>query len=432
MEQEKQKFDINKPWLTLDGWQLEYIRAKGNCFLLCGRQVGKSTAASIKAVELAVHKHTKGEDILIIAYTEKQAYNLFFKAFNYASIRYPHLISKKAKEKPTKHEFVLNGVKIMCYAAGLMGEGLRGLTLKKIIIDEPRSMNDEVFTAVFPMVSVTGGSIDLLGTPGAKEGFFYMCSLRDDFQKFYVSAEDCPRHSKEFLEGQKTILTELRYAQEYLAMFLDDMRRFFPDEWIKKVCVLKRPNSFNKIGKTYLGVDVAGLGEDEITFEVIHKLNKDRFEQVENIIDRKKLTTQTTEKILQLHDGYKFDMIGVDDGGVGFGVFSELLREPRTRDKVKALNNAKRFLSSDKKEKKKLMKEEMYYRLLLMGEQGKIKLLDDSNIKKSLQSVLTEVVIREGRDSIERIYGDDTHIVEGLIRANWVCTEDEGLSLWWR
>ena len=62
MQEIKKDYDINRPWLTLDSWQKEYIYTdkNANCFLLCGRQVGKTTAMSIKAVELCIKHFKKG------------------------------------------------------------------------------------------------------------------------------------------------------------------------------------------------------------------------------------------------------------------------------------------------------------------------------------------------------------------------------------
>ena len=71
---QKTKYDIDKPWLTLDPWQQKYIETDENCFLLCGRQSGKSAAASIKFGKRAAKN--KNRKIYMLAYTEKQAYNL--------------------------------------------------------------------------------------------------------------------------------------------------------------------------------------------------------------------------------------------------------------------------------------------------------------------------------------------------------------------
>jgi len=68
-------YNINEPWKTLDDWQKDYIyntEPNKNCFLLTGRQVGKTTAMSIKAVELCLKHFKKGEYLLIASITEKQ------------------------------------------------------------------------------------------------------------------------------------------------------------------------------------------------------------------------------------------------------------------------------------------------------------------------------------------------------------------------
>jgi hypothetical protein len=432
---DKMIYNINKPWESLDQWQKDYINETGNCFILCGRQSGKSAAMSIKIGNCAV-KERNACDYLIIAFTEKQAYQLFFKTLMYLETKYPNMLKRKAKEKPTKHEIRLtNGVIIRCYAAGITGNGLKGFTIKKLFIDEAAPMAREIFTAVSPMLSVTGGTMDISSTPKGKEGYFYECSLRDDFRQFYVSAEDCPRHSKEFLNAEKSRMSAMEYAQEYLAQFLDDVRRVFSDNVIKNCCTLKRRKEILFGHTYYLGVDVAGWGKDESTFEIIDKFNKEKFEQIENIIEKRNLTIETSSKILQLENAYTFKRIGIDDGGVGFGVFSELLGNDKTKRKIEALNNSSRSLvynSSDEKHNKKLLKEEMYMNLLALMEQGKIKLLDDDELILSLKSVQFEYVIKEGKKTTLRIFGNYTHIVEGLIRSAWLASQDKSLNIFIR
>lgn len=428
------KYDILKPWLSLDDWQKKYIETEGNCFLLCGRQVGKSTAASIKFGKRAAKRPNRL--ILMIAYTEKQAYNLFFKTLQYLQAVYPMMLMK-GKDRPTQHIIKLrNGSKIMCFAAGTTGLGLVGYTITDLVIDEAAAMNREIFIMLSPTLSVTGGSMDLLSTPRGKEGFFYECSddyslgdkILPNWTRFYVSAEDCPRHSKEFLDQEKVRLTSLEYAQEYLARFLDEFKRVFSDELIKRVCSLSR-SPFTP-GKTYfMGVDVARLGKDLSTFEILEKVNKDYLEQKESLTTEKTRINQTISKILELEERYKFKRIYIDDGGVGGGVFDYLLTFDKTRNKVEAINNSSKSLTKDDKHRKKILKEDLYNNLLVLMEQGKIKLLDDADVKASLASVQYEDVIRPGKETFTKIYGNDTHIAEGIIRAAW-CIKDKHLNIW--
>ena len=61
-----------------------------------------------------------------------------------------------------------NGTGILCYAAGETGEGQRGFTIKKLMIDEGSRMSEEYFIASMPMLSVINGSMDISSTPAGK------------------------------------------------------------------------------------------------------------------------------------------------------------------------------------------------------------------------------------------------------------------------
>lgn len=420
------KYNLLKPELSLDPYQKEYIEAEGNTLLLCGRQSGKTTAASIKFARKAAKK--ANSTILMIAYTEKQAYNLFFKTLMYLRRKHQFLLIEKGKDKPTQHRLQLkNGSKILCYAAGQTGLGLVGYTITDLVVDEAASMNRQIFTLLTPTLSVTKGTINLLSTPRGKEGYFYECSLRDDFKKFYVNAEDCPRHSKEFLIAEKSRMTDLEYRQEYRAEFLDDLKRLFPDELLDKCNTGKREGL--KTGRVYLGMDIAGLGEDVSSFEIIRKISNDKYIHIESITTEKTYTTQTSKKAIELHEEYKFRRIGIDDGGLGFGVFSELLNNDKTKRRVVALNNSSRATDAEDGTKK-LLKEEMYFNLKSLMEHGRITLLDDDEVRDSLASVQWELVEKEGFKKRLAIHGRNTHVCEGIIRAAQLAYQDKVLNIW--
>ena len=101
----------------------------------------------------------------------------------------------------------------------------------------------------------------------------------------------------------------------------------------------------------------------------------------------------------------------------------ELLEDPQTRRKTIAINNARRPLDKDNKQKKKILKEDLYNNLLNLMQKGNIKLLEDPEIYQSLKSV--QYSIEDGRF---KIFGNYTHIVEGLIRAAW-CAKTKHLNI---
>jgi len=407
--------------MKLDDWQKEVLDTKGNLCLRSGRQVGKSTIISIKAGEYATHN--KGKTILVVASVERQALLLFEKILSHLYQNHKSFI-KKGKDKPTKHKITLNnGSVIHCLPTGMSGYGIRGYTVDLLIADEAAFIPEEVWTAVTPMLAVTGGDIILLSTPFGGGGYFYRCFQDDNFKHFHISSENCPRKNQDFLDREKARMTRTQYAQEYLGEFVDELRQFFADDLIKKCMVLKRRGKVHK-RDYYLGVDIARMGEDESTFEVIDRRSKEILIHVENLITKHTLTTETTKLILTLEDKYGFKQIFVDDGGMGVGVFDQLLTDERTRRKTIAINNASRPLTRDEKKRKRTLKEDLYNNLLKLMEKSQIKLLDDDEIFLSLKSVQYEYV-----DGKLKIFGNYTHVAEGLIRAAW-CSTSKALNIW--
>lgn len=426
------EYDLNRPWLTLDPWQKQYIETPPgiDCFMLVPRQIGgKTTAMSIKAVEMVVNNFKEGEVVLISSLTERQAMLMLKKAQIYAEEKYKTLICKDKENKPTMHRLMFKCGKlnkgILCYAAGEEGDSTRGYTIKKLMVDEGSRMQENYFVSALPTLSLTKGSMDIASTPFGKkdkegnEKFFFKCFKDESFKKFIVNMEDCPRRDLEAIEKMRKRLSKLQFAQEFLNVFTDELLRLYSDEWIEQVCILKR-TQVNSRGRFYLGSDIAGYGKDECTFEIGEKCADKILRQRENIVKQGLKTTETTGKIIELNTQWDFKKIGVDDGGIGFGVFCELLDNPKTKRKTIALNNASRPIDKDGEKTKKLLKDEMYFNLLSMGEQKKIELLDDDDIKASLASIQYED---------EKIFGAYSHITEGIIRFTWLASQDKDLNI---
>lgn len=412
--------------MDLDKWQREVLATEGNICICSGRQVGKSTVVSHKAGDYAITNPKK--TILVIAATERQSLLLFEKILNYIFDNYKEQIKGKS-DKPTKHTIKLkNGSIIHCLPTGLDGYGIRGYTIDLLIADEAHFIPDAVYSAVTPMLATTGGNIILLSTPKGSTGYFRDCFNNPQFTHFHISSEDCPRITKEFLSSEKERMSFLQYAQEYLGQFLDNLKQFFPDKLIRACMIAKRPTSF-KLSTYFLGVDVAALGEDESTFEILERtltpLGEIKLSHIENFTTTKTRTTETTNKILELDKVYDFRRIYIDDGGLGVGVFDQLLTTDQTKRKIEAINNSRRSLDRDDTRKKKLMKEDLYFNLRRLMERGDIELLEDDEIMLSLKSIQYEY----DEQNRLKIFGNYSHITEGLIRAAW-CVKDKGLNIW--
>lgn len=425
--------------MKLDDWQQAILETKGNIVVRAGRQTGKSTIISIKAAHYAMDNPKK--EILIISATERQAYLLFSKVLGYLADNHPKAL-KKGKDRPTKTEIKLwNGSIIRCLPTGIDGLTIRGYTTHMLIADEAHFIPDGVWNAVTPQLTTTEAIQILISTTHGREGYFYRCFQDEHFQKFHVTTEEVAEKREEpqrtnmleHLEREKQSKSKLEYAQEYLAEFVDEFRQFFKEELIKKCCVLKRGGYYPN-GTFYLGVDIARMGDDESTFVILDRRDKKDIKQMDSIVTKKTYLNETTQKIIELEHQYCFRKIGVDDGGIGVGVFDYLMQHDSTKRKTVAINNRDRPLDYQHEKSKKILKEDLYNNLLGLMERGEIRLLDDDELMLSLRSIQFEYQKKANAPSKFLITGEHkhSHIVEGLTRAAFLCFFDKTNGVWIR
>lgn len=430
--------------MILDDWQEKFLKTAGDKLLCCGRQIGKSVICSMDAGAWAAsHRDTV---VLMIAPTERQAFSLFEKTLDYLMTNHKGLI-KRGKDRPTKTKISLtNGIKIHCLPVGIAGLGIRFLTVGRLYADEASRIPEDVWTAVTPMLLTTGGDSVYLSTPAGPEGYFADAveNREEAFNSFTrftgITSEDVIRSRKicatwtekqrekalTHLERESKRMSKRQYAQEYMGVIVEGLRQFFKDKLIRDCMTLKRRERIIRGRKYYLGVDVARMGEDDSTFQIIDATNKDALEHVENLTTNHTLTTETTKFCLSLENQWVFKRLFIDDGGMGVAVFDGLLSDESTKRKVIAINSSSRPLDKEGKQRKKTLKEDIYNNLLMLMEQGRIRLLDDDEIFYSLKSVQFEYI-----DKKLKIFGNYTHIAEGLVRAAW-CYKDKHLNIWIR
>lgn len=434
--------------MKLDEWQQEVLDHKGDFLLCTGRRVGKTYIMARKAIDRMAEKKTP---IIVVSLTEDQAMIIITMALNYAREAYPKLIAS-GKNRPTLKTLTFkNGSRMISRPVGNTGDSARGFEGGVLMVDEASRMPKMFWIAAKPILLTTNGEMWLASTPAGKEGYFWTSfkSAYVDkdpdarFRVFYKTTVEVMKNrplsdswtieqrqgALRILDEDKKEMSELEFGQEYLGLFLDEIKQFFKDDLIEKCCILSRNYDLNpQKGKTYLGCDMAGMGRDENTYEIIKKIDKNQLIQLDNIV--KKKTLFAARDIIELNQIYKFKKIGIDDGGPGFGIWSELMRENSTKRKTIALNNSSRDLDRDGNKSKKLLKEDMYLNLLWLMETGRITLLNDDNLIASLRSIQYEYKIKSSNPSQMRIFGRYSHITEGLIRAAWLATKDKSLNLY--
>ena len=426
--------------MILDKWQQDILDCKSKHILLCkGRQIGGTTIMARKCADRMLNQ--KGCRIIVVSLTEDQAQLVIIMILTYLEKEHKSWIKKPYSKNITKNKIVLkNGSQVLSRPVGNTGDAVRGFTGDVLYINEASRMPESVFVASKPVLLTTGGDIWMDSTPFGKQGYFYESWLNkhNRFKVFYMSSEDVIKdrpiseswtkqqreEAIKMLEEEKKDMGELAYAQEYLGMFMDDLRRLCTPEWISKVCILERGER-NYKALHFLGLDIARMGKDKGSYEIIDKINPGNLRHVESITTEKQYTTQTTDRIIRLNDVWNFKKIGIDagSGSLGVGIMDFLMRVPKICKKVTALNNRRIVLDKYNETSRGLLKEDMYDCMITLGERGFLKLLNSPEVIASLESVQIEFVEKEGRKTMIKIWGRDTHIAEGIIRAVWLANQ---------
>jgi len=187
------------------------------------------------AALLALHKAliAPGSLILILAPAERQAKELFSKvAEAYRTLG--HIIPADSYRKLGMH--LSNGSRIEALPG--TEKTIRAFSgVDLLVIDEAARVADELYFAVRPMLAVSGGRLLMLSTPFGKRGVFYsewMGEAGRGWERYTVTAEECPRIPTSFLAEEREALGHWWFAQEYECRFMDTVDQVFQTEVIDK------------------------------------------------------------------------------------------------------------------------------------------------------------------------------------------------------
>lgn len=406
--------------LQLDEWQKEVLECKGNIALRSGRQVGKSTVISVLAGDYAATN--KNKIVLVIASVERQAYEIYSKILSYMEDYHKKLL-KKGKQFNTKSKMeLMNGTKIYCLPTGLTGHGIRGYTVDLLIADEAAFIPRLVWDSIVPSMAARiklGARMVLLSTPFGRDNYFYDCFDDDDFSHFHVSSEECPRMDKDWLKKREERMSKIAYAQEFKGEFADGQMQWFNDELIRECQVLERLPVREPNKNYYLGSDIARMGNDKSTFEIMEEVDGVMLHR-EHMTTEKSFLNETFDMILDLDKKWQFEKMFIDNEGIGVGVFDFLVANDQTKTRTFGVNNSMEIKQGLEKKRIKIAQEELYTNLLSLMRQGKVKLLDDEEIFFSLRAMQFDYTTDGLGRSHLKIFArhhTDSDIAEGLIRS---------------
>lgn len=418
--------------IQLDNWQKEFLEYRGDKLLCTGRRVGKTYIMARGAIDRMLEKKIQ---VIIFSLTEEQAMLILAMAKEYLAQKDPKAAKLKNTDTNKKTITLKNGSVMRCRPAGDTGDSGRGFEADILIVDEASRMGKFFWIAVRPIILMKAGEVWLGSTPFGKQGYFWECfnesyNIKDPnarFKVFYTTTEkviaertltlDWTIEKKEkilrTLEQEKRTMSRLEYGQEYEGLFLEDLMQFFTDDMIRENQIMERAG-IDKKKDYFMGSDIARMGEDQTTIEIGYLLGEEIF-QIENLVTTKTFLTDTFKQYKELNNLFDFNKIFIDDEGIGVGVFDMCMADDDLKRKTIGINNSKKVIDAEGKEKG-ILKSELYFNLRGMLEKNKIHLLRDDSIFQSLKSVQYSYELDNHGNPQIKLFGNNTHIAEGLIR----------------
>jgi hypothetical protein len=214
-----------------DEWQKALLRTTAPQVILnCSRQSGKSTCTAV----LAVHRAMFSPEslILLISPSLRQSKELFAKVVGFLKSLQPAVV---LDEDNKSSAMLASGSRIV----SLPGDPktIRGYSAPSLILeDESAFVDDEVATALRPMLAVSRGQLILMSTPFGRRGHFYDTwqSGGEAWHRISVPASACPRIDPAFLQQERESMSAWRFQQEFECVFCETSDQIFSFDIIQQ------------------------------------------------------------------------------------------------------------------------------------------------------------------------------------------------------
>jgi len=314
--------------------------------MACGRQVGKTEMAALRALYSAIMYPNR--TVLILAPVQRQAQILFrrIKFFlnknaQMSSDRRIPLANMIDRETQTVIEFT-NGSALYCLSISDDGSNIRGFTAHDITIDEAQRVKDEAWAAINPMLATTRGCLRLIGTPFGQNNKFYewfalaerkkesnMWDKDIHFSSYRFPSKVSPLIDDLYLEQEAERLPHMEYIQEYEAIFLETVGTLWSERLVNSVMKEDCPDRKFPVNpyRYYLGYDVARFGDDDAVGVILERRTSKTYDKyfIINTFELKGKSLDYQVKMLMgLHKIWDFEKMVIDSTAVGGGITDPL------------------------------------------------------------------------------------------------------------
>ena len=293
---------------------------------LSGRQVGKSTVTSIKALWYA---WTHDESLVIIVATRKDQAKLIVDKISAWIDK--NILLRYGTSTTTYEVRFNNGSKIL--ALPNKADAVRGYTADIVIVDEASYIDEDVFTAIEPTLLYKDGTLILLGTPANRSGRFWEAWNSENWSKHHATSMDNPINANStWLEEFKKSRTDADWHREIMGEFITDESLFFDLDSVRE-CAVGREYKRPQTGFTYYaGLDVARTNDDTCLALIGIHDETGKIELHKYYINSKSTIPQTARWVFNIIQKWKPVMLVVDTNGIGVSVYDMLSEKINEHD----------------------------------------------------------------------------------------------------
>jgi hypothetical protein len=200
----------------------------------CGRRWGKSTAAALDVIHLAVVGDGEGRPTtqLVVAPTHDQT-TIIASEVERLLVNGPLSgLVANVQHAPFGEITLENGSVILARSAAYEGKFLRGRAAHRVVVDEAGFVGERtVQEAILPTLADSAGQFVLISTPFGRNYFWehFMRGQSGDpsCRSFQFPSYQNPHISSAFIEAQRETMTDMQWRAEWLAEFLEDQSTVF-------------------------------------------------------------------------------------------------------------------------------------------------------------------------------------------------------------
>lgn len=214
-----------------DEWQADVLRSDSQRLLLnCSRQSGKSTTTALLALHQATY--VPGSLVLLLSPSLRQSAELFrtvARLYTASGATVPATAESKLRLE------LEGGSRVISLPAS--EATIRGYSaVALLVIDEAARVDDDLYSAVRPMLATSAGRLVALSTPYGRRGWWSDAwHSGNEWKRVHITAEQCPRISPAFLAEERQQLGDWHFRQEYYGEFMDAESSAFRSEDIRRI-----------------------------------------------------------------------------------------------------------------------------------------------------------------------------------------------------